>query len=559
MFIQLTDAGVAMLTTTGQPFIVTEYRLGSAFNYTPQTNQTALQGTEVWSGVPSDPVEVSANLVRYSALLGMSVGDFQFGEFALYVGATMVAIGVSSTLIAKTKTTTGLDGNFLRLDAYLNMTGTNYAMWLNFGDSANPFAMPSVQNVDQLPPSHQSVPNAYIVNSVSSNQEAFFAYSDRTGLWVFDAYKYSSTIGNRYTIVSASSLSVTIANASLAPDLTPGVYGDRIVQFASGQVYSICRNVQTVTPDLANNQVTLGFQTPLAIVPLPGDEFLVYNRDPLSTDTVMVPVATTTSLGIIQVGDGLAITPAGILSVDRTTVPDGLVYSIAGIEPDGTPVQRQGDVTLTWRDVGAIRSVNSQLPDANGNVVINVSYTLPVASSTVLGGVRIQAGSGLQINPVNGDLSLVGAGTAVESVNSRPGPAVIVAGLVDPSPLANATDLNTVIVGKIYYAATDAVALSLLNAPTIPAGRKSATIEVVALYELAGTGDVMQRWTQEDAMVYRRLTGNSWGPWVNPSTAGLPIATTSTVGVVSISDGLNVSPVGVLKTNMASILSGGCG
>ncbi len=553
MFIQLTDAGVTMLTTTGQPFIVTEYKLGSGVNYTPSTSQTALQGTEVYSGIPSQPVEISANLVRYSALQDLSVGDFQFGEFGLFVGATMVAIGVSDTLISKVKTTTGLDGNFLRLDAYLDMVGTNYTMWLNFGDSANPFAMPSVQNVDQLPPTHQSVPNAYVVNSVSNNQEAFFAYSDRTGLWVFDAYKYSTTIGNRYTIVSATSVSVTITGASLAPDLTPTIFGDRIVQFASGQVYSICRNVLTVTPDLANNQVTLGFQTPLAIVPVAGDEFLVYNRDPLATNTVQVPPATTTSLGVIQVGAGLAITTAGILSVDRTTIPDGIVYSIAGIEPDGTPVQRQGDVTLTWRDVGAIRSVNSQLPDANGNVVINTSYVLPIASATALGGVRIQAGSGLQINPANGDLSVVGFSGAVTSVNSRPGPAVIVAGLVDPSPLANATDLNTVIVGKIYYAATDAVATSLLNAPSFSSGIKSGTLEVVALYELAGTGDVIQRWTQVDGMAWRRLTGSGWGTWVNPATAGLPIATTTTVGVMSVGAGLRVTPAGAVSTNIQSV------
>jgi hypothetical protein len=554
MIIQLTDAGVALLTSTGQPFVISEYKLGSGVNYTPELDQTDIQGTLVYSSNMAAPEMVSGNLTRYSAIQDRSTGNYQFGEMGMFVGTTMVAIGVADALITKTKTTTGLDGNFLRIDAYLSMVGVNYSMWSNFGDSSNDFAAPSIQNVDQLLPTNQSVPNLYIVGAVSANQEAFMAYSDRNGLWMFDAYKYSSTIGHTYTVVAANSVSVTIADATLAPDLTPIIFGDRIIEFITGQDYSICRNVQTVTANQSANTVVLGFGTPLAIVPAVGDKFIVFNRDPLSTNTVEVPIATTTSLGIIQVGAGLGITVPGVLSVDRTTIPGGIVYSIAGKDEDGNPVTYQGDVTLTWRDVDAIHTVNGQSPDNTGNVVINTAYVLPTASSTVKGGVRVQANSGLQVDPTTGDLSLASAGTTpVTTVNGRNGPTVVVAGLVDPTPLASATDLNTLVHGQIYYAIDDATAGSLLNTPTFTSGITAGTLEVIAFYQLSGTGDVIQRWTQASGMAWRKLNGTTWSTWVDPTTAGLPIATTLSVGVISVGGGLNVTTGGQLSTKIQSI------
>src|SRR5690606_17972059 len=146
-----------------------------------------------------------------------------------------------------------------------------------------------------------------------------------------------------------------------------------------------------------------------------------YNRDPLSTTTINLPIATRSDPGIVKIGSGLEVEADGLIYVNRETIPDGLVYSIIGKNPDGTPVSLQGDVVLNIRDVvGGVASVNGQLPDPNGNVQINTTYTLPVAGPTVLGGVRVSPGSGLEVDPATGQLTVAASSEVyVQTVNGR--------------------------------------------------------------------------------------------------------------------------------------------
>lgn len=545
MQVQITDLGVAALTAGGgAPVVMSRCDFGSGVAYIPLPTDTALHGATLFTVAPSTPVAVNANVVRYSAYLDYSVGPFNFGEFGLFMAnGELFALGSSDTLIAKLQQTSALTGNSVRLDVYLSMVGTNYDMWLDLADSNSDFRMATVDSVDQLLPSSSAIPNAYIVQSAEVSQTSFLAYTDRVGLWNFDAYAFSTTANQSFTVTSATNTSVTIPIADYNSTMIPAFLGDRVVQFTSSALYSICRNVVSIatTPTAA----TINFQTPLAIVPPAGSTFFLYKRDPLSTTNVEVAPATTTSLGVVKIGSGLDVVlspdpDAGLISVDRDTVDGGLVFSVNG---------EQGDVELEASDIpGSVLTVNGQSPDGAGNVTVTTPPpTLPIATLTTAGVVKASA-----TVTVAADGTMGLGFTPVTSVNGQGG-AITITGLIKPTALTNAQDLNTVTTSGLYYAPSDALAQSLVNGPGPSADRASGTLEAIPQTAAGSGGDVVQRWTQANKSFQRKLTGASWSGWVDNSATALPAATTSTLGAVIIGTGLTVDLAGVARTQIQSV------
>lgn len=555
MFIQLTSAGLALLASG--PFVLDKATFGDGYNYVPDPLQASLQGSTVFTSTPGPAFPINANVVRYSIMLDRSVGDFDFGEIGLWVGPTLVAVGVNSTLISKSKSQSGTDGNLIRVDAFLSMVGTTYEMWLNLGDTDNKYVVSSADLVDYLPPVHDTIANAFIVGAPTSDMLAFFAYSDRSGIWAFDQYKYSTVVNHRYTVVDASPMQVTISDASLTPHLDPSGLGERILQFTTGACYSVCRNIQQAVEDLQTDRTVLIFNTPLAVVPTVGDEFVVYNRDPLSTTTVNLPIATRDDPGIVKVGDGLDVEIDGTIYVDRETIPNGIVYSIIGKALDGSPVSLQGDVQLHIRDIAAgVATVNGQGPDASGNVTLSTGYNLPIASDTVLGGVRVSSGSGLEINPATGQLSLEASGSqGVKTVNSKsPDSAgnVNILGLVDPQIQEIQFDVNNLTWPGLYQIRQGAIAGSF-NLPIFAQPTEEALLEVAPLDGDDPESIFVQRWTQKNGFAWRFFRNGAFTNWFDPTVGGQVIATTSRLGSVIVGAGLAIDGSGVLSTALRTV------
>ena len=94
-----------------------------------------------------------------------------------------------------------------------------------------------------------------------------------------------------------------------------------------------------------------------------------------------LPVATNNSLGVVQVGANLSITPQGLLSVDLATLLPSL--PIATTNSLGV-VQVGANLSITAGGV-----LSAPAPAA--------AYQLPTASATILGGVKV--GNNLTIDP----------------------------------------------------------------------------------------------------------------------------------------------------------------
>lgn len=534
MILQLTDFAVGVLATVPAP-VLDVFKIGSAFNYVPLSTDTNIHGTTLFTGAITPPLTLNANVVKYTVSMDTSIGDFDWGEVGLFYQGQLFALAVGNSLEHKAKVG-ATPGNQVRLDAFLTIVGTNYNMIVDQADSSNQFQMASLSTIDQLPPSNQTTPNSYIISAPDSTQSSFLAYTDRTGLWNFDAFQFST--GMDAVVRASDTQSITINLLDYSADMSPDYFGQVALEFVTGRIYSICRYVKTAVA--SGSTVVLGFQTPLAIQPNVGDKVTVYVRLVQSAD-LQIPIATASLLGGIKIGAGLIVQPDGTCSVDAATL--NAVTSVNGKGP--------GDITLAADDIAGISAVGksglyTDLIGAPG------PYTLPIANTSVLGGVKA---------PSNGNLIISAGGvldlgfSPVKTVNGvipdaggNVNVTANVIGLVNPTTVTSGTDLNALNTTGLFTIASGVVS-TLVNAP-MGAVVEASTLEVVPTVN-GGVGYSIQRFTNSTSLWWRAGTGVSWGAWNQVSTQA--IATTSTLGVVKIGTGLSVALDGTLSWSTSSL------
>jgi hypothetical protein len=549
MRVQITNAGIALLNANTGPIQVASYQLGSDYGYIPEPTDTGIHGSLIYTGSPSQYFVVNSNVVKYSIVLDYSLGPFNFGEIGLFTSTgVLFALAVNDSLLDKIPATSA-GGNAVRMDIYLSMVNQNYAMWLDYADTNSNFRMAVLNSVDQLPPTAQAAPNAYVITgavatTTPGQQSAFLAYTDQTGLWNFDAYAFANQ--QQATIVAADALSVTINNTSYSSALEASYYGQLICQFSSGVNYSICRYVQAVV--VGATQTVISFYNQVLQVPIVGDTINFFARQSLSTTIPNLPIATTTDLGGVIVGSTLLITPEGVLNVNAEDYP---VLSVNGMT---------GDVEITASDITGLATVAttgkySDLIGAPGQ------YILPIATTTTVGGVKITG---------DGNLTIAGDGTVdlgfapVKMVNGTAPdgtgnvtiaiPAAVV-GLVDPTQVASGADLNTYTTTGLFFC-MDSDSPNVLNNPATSAGWM-LDVETFSTTGIPGAaGGCVQRLTTGTSIYFRRYNSATtiWTPWVQAQTAGtIPVATTTSTGVISVGTGLNVTVTGVLSTQIQTV------
>lgn len=542
MIVSLTTAGIALLQAATGPVNLDSCVLGSGVNYIPEVTDTNIHGTQVFTTDVSAPTAVNGNIAKYSIYLDYGLGPFAFGEFGLFApGNVLFALGAGNELVQKLQMTSVNQGNSIRLDIYISVVDGNFDIWVDQSTSNNQFRMAVLSSVDALPQSQNAIPNAYIVNGVVANQSAFLAYTNRVGLWNFDAYAFADQA--TATVVGFDFQSVTIAMADYVPGMNPTYLGEIILEFSTGVLYSICRYVSSAV--ISGGNVTLGFDTPLMMTPVVGDKFIVFGRQALSTTIPNLPIASTTQLGAVIIGNTLTVDDTGLINVAPTAFP---VTSVNG---------QTGDVDLTAADITGISAVGKSglYSDLIG---APIPYTLPPASKTILGGVKA---------PADNNLTIAGDGTidfgfpAVKTVNAINPDAngniqvtaagLSILGLIQPTQIPNAADLNTYQQTGLFFVLQADVA-SIVNKPG--SLTTQAVLEVAPFATTLINGDVVQTLKSGTQVYVRGLVGATWSAWSQLQTSNaIPVATTSLLGGVIVGAGLNVASSGVLSTQIQSV------
>jgi hypothetical protein len=144
-----------------------------------------------------------------------------------------------------------------------------------------------------------------------------------------------------------------------------------------------------------------------------------------NTFNVGIGIATTAALGTVQIGSGLSITPAGLLSANAnivgiaTTSSLGIVQVGAGLNITTGGLLTSVPPIATTDSLGVVRigtglSINAGLLTANAAV----PYVLPIASNGTLGGVKVDVDT-IIINPSTGIISLSGNDISLNGTANR--------------------------------------------------------------------------------------------------------------------------------------------
>lgn len=97
----ITDAGLAaasVATPTGPYIHITSFQIGSAYGYTPTVDDTGINGTLLFTGVPTSYEYIGNNTLNIICEIPPDAGPWQFGEVALFLpGGVMFAKAVFDT------------------------------------------------------------------------------------------------------------------------------------------------------------------------------------------------------------------------------------------------------------------------------------------------------------------------------------------------------------------------------------------------------------------------------------------------------------------------------
>ena len=542
MRIQITDYGVAQIQGTSEPLKIATARFGDGCDYVPAKDASGLTGNEVFSTQVSGAIVINANVVKYSIGVDYGDGPFLFGEIAYFdLSGGCVAVAVSDQLIAKRVQTNKETGNSIRVDAYLSMVGGNFDMWIESIGSDIEFRIPTLSSVDTLPAVNLSDPNGYIINPVSSEASAVFAYASEQGLWNFDCYQFNNV--RTYKIVSATAKSINIdiseADQAARDTLVTRYLGEKIVEFSSGKLYSICRTAVSIV--LQTTQATIGFQTPLAELPIAGDTILLFSRTDVSISDLLIPVASETTLGGIILGNGLIGSETGLTSVDFP------VLSVNGMG---------GEVTLTASDISGLSKVatsGSYTDLANRPA----AYVLPAATAEQLGGVKPQSDFNVA---TDGALTL--SFTPIKTLNNQTpdengninfNPLDTLEGLISPKAMESNADFNTYTKTGLFYFSTNT---NMTNGPVVSA-LQGFTLEVVPISSRAD--GCVQRFTCEYGQ-WLRVHYVNWSAWAQTGGGGsgaINIATYTTPGIVYVvqNAGITINGDGGISVSLGDGLS----
>src|SRR6185437_1301697 len=99
----ITNAGLAaasVATPTGPYIHIVGFKIGSAYGYTPTTNQTSLQGSVLYSAAPTTYQFIGNNTLDIINQIPPEAGPWQFGEVGLYLADSSGGFSDSSVLFA---------------------------------------------------------------------------------------------------------------------------------------------------------------------------------------------------------------------------------------------------------------------------------------------------------------------------------------------------------------------------------------------------------------------------------------------------------------------------
>ncbi len=273
LIFQITNTGITAANNANQggPKVnITSFKVGSAYNYSPATTDTALHGTTLYSGGIAGYAVDSNDAVTYTIQMDQTVGTFNFGEIGLYdSNGNLFALGALANLQEKVQASGSNPGNVVSFQIKLTLANIAPAIQFTQVTSTNAQLL-EIAAPDGLPvpgPVSPNNPNVYSIQGGDDSGQPIIAVRETaSGLWAFSTHPTQIFTG---LVTSSSSTSAINCSSitSAAFDFKANRY---IAQFTSGTNKGIARYVT----GFSNGQFTVSGAFPAA--PATNDNFTIY-------------------------------------------------------------------------------------------------------------------------------------------------------------------------------------------------------------------------------------------------------------------------------------------
>jgi hypothetical protein len=229
---QITQAGItaAFYAGSGGPKIeINEFRLGTAYGYTPSLADTSLHGSVLYSGVPLGYAVINQDTCQYSLHVDETVGNFDFGEIGLYINGGVLFALQSLQLPQRKIAQPDSDWNEILLKAQLQLTNLPALIQWTVENLTTGVIL-ELSQFELVDPPDTSDVNACIVHQ--GDEEGNHAFITKRDGDIWDVSTHRHAVVAQGTVGSATGVSVSSPDIFGVDSLFP--LGKYLLRFRTG-------------------------------------------------------------------------------------------------------------------------------------------------------------------------------------------------------------------------------------------------------------------------------------------------------------------------------------
>ena len=417
----ITNVGLAAASTAlpEGPYIhIIKFEIGSAYGYTPDVNQTALQGNILYGGdsnpanwaKPTSYVSIGNNTLNIILEIPPEAGPWEFGEVGIFAADSsgnpyLFAVAVFQSPQTKFSSLGTNVVSSYQLNCLLKLQQSTAIFQIDT-DNLPPDVYDIYQWSDVYPPSLSANPDipSYNVKEPNSRGDGTFLIttSDSIRTYVKGAYSEIFTSGGEtsFTVANASSTYIEVAQTQLNSSRLPTANRSMLIQTHAG----FWRSVSSVTVSGSNYRLNLNCtndgtyaNNPLPVTPQIGEAVHIYS-DMFSGGSLLYeqvvgapsgsPIASVGTPGLAY-GDagtympgggriqvfGMLQTPStssgreltGADDLNNIALPSGMYYTNGGTGyPSNMPFSYPANI---W-----IHNIGNGTSSANGTDITQIAY-----------------------------------------------------------------------------------------------------------------------------------------------------------------------------------------
>jgi hypothetical protein len=337
----ITNVGLAAASTAlpQGPYIhIIQFQIGSAYGYTPDVNQTGIEGNLLYTGVPADYQSIGNNTLDIILNIPPEAGPWEFGEVAIFAADSnnnpyLFAIAVFESPQTKFSSLGTNVVSSYQLNCLLKLQQSTAIFQIDTSETI-PYVYDIYQWSDVYPPTLSANPDIPSYNIVEPNSRGdgtlLITTNDNTRTYVEGAYHEIfpfGQVGQPFVVANSSATYIEVTQAQFNSLRVPTANRSMLVQTHAG----FWRSVNNVAVSGNNYRLTLNCTNdgtysnyPLPVIPQIGENVHIYSDyftgAEITYEQIIDPppppnAANTGSPGLATAGPGAYISSPGYIAV----------------------------------------------------------------------------------------------------------------------------------------------------------------------------------------------------------------------------------------------------